>query len=103
LTPQKARMRNTCVITFDLPAMKSLLFLCTALVVASSSAFAATAARPPNIVFILCDDLGINDLHCYGRKDHATPNLDRLASQGTRFTAAYCAQPICSPFAADKR
>ena len=54
------------------------------------------AAIPPNIVFILCDDLGINDLHCYGRKDHHTPNLDRLATQGTRFTSAYCAQPICS-------
>jgi arylsulfatase A-like enzyme len=51
----------------------------------------------PNIVFILCDDLGINDLHCYGRKDHNTPNLDRLAGQGMRFTSAYCAQPVCSP------
>src|SRR5262245_11180735 len=53
--------------------------------------------RLPNILFILCDDLGINDLHCYGRKDHHTPNLDRLAAQGLRFTSAYCAQPICSP------
>ena len=51
----------------------------------------------PNILFILCDDLGINDLHCYGRQDHHTPHLDRLAQQGTRFTSAYCAQPICSP------
>ena len=50
---------------------------------------------PPNILFILCDDLGINDLHCYGRQDHHTPNLDHLAQQGTRFTSAYCAQPIC--------
>jgi arylsulfatase A-like enzyme len=50
-----------------------------------------------NIVFILCDDLGINDLHCYGREDHHTPNLDRLAAQGTRFTSAYAAQAICSP------
>jgi arylsulfatase A-like enzyme len=55
------------------------------------------AADTPNIVFILCDDLGINDLHCYGRKDHRTPNLDRLARQGMRFTSAYCAQAICSP------
>src|SRR6476619_6387105 len=54
------------------------------------------AARP-NIVLILADDLGINDLGCYGRKDHRTPNLDRLASQGMRFTCAYTAQPICSP------
>src|ERR1700749_4130486 len=50
----------------------------------------------PNIVFILCDDLGVNDLSCYGRKDQPTPNLDRLASQGMRFTCAYCASPICS-------
>jgi arylsulfatase A-like enzyme len=50
----------------------------------------------PNIVFILCDDLGVNDLSCYGRKDQHTPNLDRLASQGMRFTCAYCASPICS-------
>lgn len=53
-------------------------------------------AEPPNIVFILADDLGINDLHCYGRADHATPRLDALAAQGVRFTSAYCAQPICS-------
>jgi len=57
---------------------------------------AADTESKPNIVFILCDDLGINDLCCYGRKDHHTPNLDRLAQQGTRFTSAYCAQPICS-------
>ena len=54
--------------------------------------------RPlPNIVFILADDLGINDLACYGRREHHTPHLDHLAAQGARFTAAYCAQPICSP------
>ncbi len=57
----------------------------------------ASPAAAPNIVFILTDDLGINDLACYGRKEHHTPNLDRLAAQGTRFTSAYCAQPICSP------
>ncbi len=56
----------------------------------------APGAEPPNIVFILADDLGINDLHCYGRADHATPRLDALASQGVRFTSAYCPQPICS-------
>jgi arylsulfatase A len=76
--------------------------LCGSLLLLSSSRPMAGAAeaqnsRPPNILFILCDDLGINDLHCYGRKDHHTPNLDRLAHQGMRFTSAYCAQPICSP------
>ena len=50
----------------------------------------------PNIVFVLCDDLGVNDLHCYGRDDHTTPHLDRLAAQGARFTCAYASQAICS-------
>jgi arylsulfatase A len=53
-------------------------------------------AAQPNIVFVLCDDLGINDLHCYGRYDHNTPNLDALAAQGVRFTSAYASQSICS-------
>ena len=52
--------------------------------------------QKPNIVLILADDLGINDLGCYGRKDQHTPNLDRLATQGMRFTCAYAAQSICS-------
>lgn len=51
----------------------------------------------PNVILILADDLGINDLHCYGRTDHLTPHLDRLAAEGMRFTCAYTAQPICSP------
>ncbi len=55
------------------------------------------AADKPNIILIFADDLGINDLGCYGRKDHRTPNLDKLAAQGMRFTCAYTAQPICSP------
>jgi len=50
----------------------------------------------PNIVFVLCDDLGINDLHCYGREDHNTPHLDGIAAEGTRFTSAYASQAICS-------
>jgi len=53
--------------------------------------------QKPNIVFILTDDLGINDLACYGRTEHRTPNIDKLANQGIRFTASYCALPICSP------
>ena len=63
----------------------------------AAPAAAPATPSPPNIVFILTDDLGINDLACYGRREHRTPHLDRLAAQGTRFTAAYCAQPICSP------
>src|SRR5215211_2412862 len=76
-------MAFTAFVTAPLPALKA--------------ADAAKTASRPNIVLIFADDLGINDLACYGRKDHSTPNLDRLASEGMRFTCAYAAQPICSP------
>jgi arylsulfatase A-like enzyme len=68
-----------------------------ALPITLSPSHALAADSRPNIVLILADDLGINDLACYGRSDHHTPNLDRLAEQGVRFTCAYTAQPICSP------
>ena len=51
----------------------------------------------PNIVFLLADDLGWRDLSCYGSTFYETPNLDRLALQGMRFTDAYAACPVCSP------
>tara|TARA_B100000519_G_scaffold183309_1_gene176799 strand:- start:1571 stop:3577 length:2007 start_codon:yes stop_codon:yes gene_type:complete len=51
----------------------------------------------PNIIFILADDLGWRDLSCYGSDFYETPNIDRLASQGLRFTDAYSAATVCSP------
>ncbi len=51
----------------------------------------------PNIAFILLDDLGWRDLACYGSEFHETPNIDRLAAEGMRFTEAYAACPVCSP------
>ncbi len=51
----------------------------------------------PNVVILFADDLGINDLGCFGRKDQRTPNLDRLAAEGARFTQAYAAASVCSP------
>jgi arylsulfatase A-like enzyme len=56
-----------------------------------------TQARPPNVVVILCDDLGYGDLSCYGQKSWKTPNLDRLAGEGIRFTDFYTTSPVCSP------
>ena len=59
---------------------------------------AAFAASPkPNVVFILADDLGVNDLGLYGSKFHETPHIDALARRGMRFTQAYAASPLCSP------
>jgi len=54
----------------------------------------------PNIIFILADDLGWAELGCYGNKFNETPNLDKLASEGMRFTDAYAAAPVCSPYRA---
>jgi arylsulfatase len=54
------------------------------------------ARRPPNIVLIYADDLGYGDLGCYGSRIR-TPNLDRLAAEGARFTHYYSANPVCSP------
>ena len=51
----------------------------------------------PNIVFILADDLGYADVSCYGRRDYTTPNVDRLAIEGLRFTQAYSNSANCSP------
>ena len=59
--------------------------------------FAAAAAPKPNFIFFLIDDLGRNDLGCYGSKFYRTPNLDRMASQGMKFSDAYAACPVCSP------
>src|SRR5262249_52265706 len=54
-------------------------------------------AGSPNIVLLLADDLGYGDLGSYGSPDIRTPNLDRLARSGARFTDAYAASPVCSP------
>ncbi len=63
----------------------------------SHSAPAAAPPTPPNIVVILVDDLGWMDLHCQGNPLLDTPQLDRLAKQGMRFTDAYAAAPVCTP------
>jgi arylsulfatase A-like enzyme len=57
----------------------------------------ANAADRPNFIFILADDLGWKDLGCYGSSFYETPNLDRLAKEGMRFTQAYAACNVCSP------
>ena len=63
---------------------------------ALASGHASAAATPPNVVFIYCDDLGYGDLGCYG-SPLRTPNLDRMAQEGMRFTQFYSANPVCSP------
>jgi len=56
-----------------------------------------TSRRRPNIVFILADDMGYGDPSTYGQKKFRTPNIDRLAAEGVRFTQAYAGAPVCAP------
>jgi arylsulfatase A len=55
------------------------------------------AANKPNIVYIMADDLGYGELGCYGQTKIKTPNLDRMAAEGTRFTDVYSGAPVCAP------
>ena len=65
-------------------------------VMAGQSHVAIAADAPPNIIFILADDLGAKELSCYGSTRHSTPNLDRMAADGVRFETFY-AMPLCTP------
>src|ERR1035441_9237265 len=57
---------------------------------------ASPAGKKPNIIFVLADDLGIGGVSCYGADNFKTPNIDRLARDGTRYTHSYTA-PLCGP------
>lgn len=63
----------------------------------SSLAFSAAAQQKPNVIFILADDMGYGDLGCYGQKLIETPNIDRLAAGGMRFTQFYAGTSVCAP------
>ncbi len=76
-------------------------FINFGLVAVATASGVLTAFKPekpkPNVIFILLDDYGYTDLGCYGSKFYETPNIDRLASEGIRFTDAYAACPVSSP------
>ena len=70
---------------------KTICLLCVGL------AQSASAAEKPNVVIIFADDLGYGDLGCYGATKLKTPNIDRLAKEGRRFTDAHSASAVCTP------
>ena len=61
----------------------------------SGNSPATAAERPPNIVIIFSDDLGYGDIGCFGARGFSTPNLDRMAAEGRKFTGFYVAQAVC--------
>jgi arylsulfatase A len=81
-----SRARSQRVVSILLLTITAIAFACAPL-----------AARQPNVVLILADDLGWTDLTCYGSDFYETPNLDRLAKDGMKFTQNYSACTVCSP------
>jgi arylsulfatase A-like enzyme len=79
------KLRQVCVIGF-------LILVGVSRVLAANTG----AARSPNIVLIFADDLGYGDVGVYGAKGFSTPNLDRMAREGIRFSDFHVAQPVCS-------
>src|SRR5207247_10534190 len=76
-------------------AMRYLVGLWTVLGMLASAG--ARGAEPPNLVWIMADDLGYGDLGCYGQKVIQTPQLDRMAREGMRFTQFYAGATVCAP------
>src|SRR5688500_9585769 len=91
--------RNSSLVPMQPTPLRTFVFriILLALVVSMSRVSAASADRPPNIVIIFCDDLGYGDLGSYGHPSIRTPNLDRMAAEGLRFTDFYTADSVCSP------
>lgn len=71
--------------------------ICSAFLQYVEGADTAAKPRPPNIVFILADDLGYGDLGCYGQRQIQTPQIDRMAREGLRFTDFYAGSTVCAP------
>lgn len=74
-------------------SLSSLIFGALSLLVSLSG----ISAEKPNIIYILLDDAGYGDLSCYGQKKFSTPNIDRLASEGMKFTQHYSGSTVCAP------
>ena len=73
------------------------IILCVLALLGCMPAITLAASRPPNILFVLIDDMGYGDLSCYGEKRVHTDQIDRMAAEGIRFTQFYVNAPICSP------
>lgn len=87
-------------IRYRIPACRqifTLLAIVASLALASGEAIAAEQSRQPNVIVIMADDLGFGDVSCYGATALKTPNIDRLAAGGQRFTSGYCSASTCTP------
>ena len=77
--------------------MKSIFYFSVVLIICSGCSTKSQEDTPPNILLILIDDMGWNDISCAGSPYFETPNIDKLASDGIRFLNAYSPAPVCTP------
>ncbi len=77
--------------------LRGFVFLVVAGLWAAPPRSSASSTPKPNIIFILADDLGYGDIGCFGQKKTHTPNIDRMASEGMKFTQHYSGNPVCAP------
>jgi hypothetical protein len=75
----------------------SLLFVFSSALLACLQCAVADEAKKPNIIYLMSDELGYYELSCMGNSNFQTPNIDRLASEGVRFTQALAGAPVCAP------
>ena len=85
------------IFSLQAPLCVALVLLCACASLSTIAQTSAGQAGKPNIVFILADDMGYNGLSCYGATRIKTPNIDRIASEGIRFTDGHCAASTCTP------
>lgn len=83
--------------TKNINPMKAIIAGLTAFTLAPLAALHAASETKPNIIVILADDLGYGDVGCYGATKIKTPNIDRLAREGRKFTDAHSPASVCSP------
>jgi arylsulfatase A len=81
----------------EIGVLRSCVVACFVLLLAVVQSYAAEAAAKPNVILILADDFGWTDLACYGSDFYQSPNIDKLAKNGMRFTQNYSACTVCSP------
>src|SRR5262245_32281308 len=97
ISPSSALLRASSGTLVPFSCLSCISWFCLLLCAFAPLRETSAADRPPNLVFILTDNQGAWTLGCYGNKDIRTPNIDRLATEGTRFTRALSCNPVCSP------
>src|SRR5690348_15350228 len=96
LASRASRRHRASQLSLGVTTWLRLIGLVIAVFISNAISRAADPVSQPNVIIIFTDDQGYGDVGCYGAKGFTTPNLDRMAREGIRFTDFYVAQPVCS-------